>query len=95
VVYIANRSNIQDLQILEGNVLNQLEKEIAVGVKPTEFAQRAGKSISAARAREILREMGFHPPSQIRNESVLNEDVLNAPSLSKEQIDEFYRRANR
>jgi RHS repeat-associated protein len=94
VVHIASPTDLAGVKMFEGNTLRVLEREIGVGLRPSEFAQRAGLTITAGEARAILAEMGVKLPGRISPSSAL--DVLRtAPRLTQRQINDFVRRARR
>jgi RHS repeat-associated protein len=93
VFHIVMVSALQGIEIIEGNVLKQLELEIGIGLKPSDFAALASITITAEQARTILREMGFSVPSVIYDKAALDDALRNTPRLTPEQIEEFIRRA--
>jgi len=93
VVYLAAPANLAGANIMKGNVLRDLEAEVAVGVSPTEFARRAGATISAAKARDILGSMGIKLPPVIRGPAALDAALRTAPRLTQHQIQEFIQKA--
>ena len=50
---------------LAGNVLAELEQEIALNITPTEFASRATATIPASTARNILSGLGYSISSSL------------------------------
>ena len=75
-----------------GNVRRTLEREVSVGLTPTEFAAAAPNSISVDRARQILQEIGFNIPSTLNSDEARNL-LENTPKLSPKQIQEFINKA--
>jgi hypothetical protein len=69
VVHIATGADLRGATVGVGNVLHELEAEIALNMQPTEFAKRASLTISAQRARTILREMVFRRRREFRKNS--------------------------
>ncbi|MFT4155701.1 hypothetical protein [Parafilimonas sp.] len=86
----------KDLQGVEytGNVLQSMEKEIGVGLKPAEFAQKTSITITSDQARDILKNMGINLPAKISTEDI-SSVIKNTPRLSESQIDEFYKQASK
>lgn len=93
VVHIVSSADLAGLEIVEGNVLSSLEREVGVAVQPLEFANRARTTITAEEARAILRGMGIQLPGQIHSKVVLAEILRDSPRLTREQIIEFVRQA--
>ena len=56
-------SDLKDVEIIPGNVLKELEAEIGIGLKPSDFAARASITITAKQARAIL--LGILVPATI------------------------------
>ncbi len=76
------------LPIVDSNILSELEREVVVGVSPTEFAARADTTITAERARAILNSIGISVPSQI-SRGAFNDVLQNTPRLTPAQIQQF------
>ena len=93
VVHIATHGELTGVEIVAGNVLATLEKEVAIRIKPREFAQKAGLTLIAAEARNILRNIGIALPHRIANKARLSEILHTSPRLTQEQIFEFVRQA--
>lgn len=89
-IHIANRSSLQGVEILEGNVLRNLESEVGVGLKPADFAARADMSISSAQSRAILGDMGVNVPNRIVGKAALDAALRNSPRLTSSQTQEFF-----
>jgi hypothetical protein len=93
VVHIATKQDLAGVDVGDGNVLAGMDREVGVGVKPAEFAERSSVSISAADARDILADMGIATPSKIYDKAQLADAIRNAPELTPEQKEEFLKRA--
>lgn len=76
------------------NVRKPLEREIVIGVTPTEFANQSILTISADQARGILEKLGIKIPSRVTRETATRvlEETLR---LTKEQINQFYNEASK
>ncbi|WP_017324319.1 RHS repeat-associated core domain-containing protein [Synechococcus sp. PCC 7336] len=94
IVLFGNAQDFGSPDINLGNVRRTLEREVAVGMSPSDFARNAPNSISADRARQILSELGVAdlPPS-IGSVQEATQILENTPRLTPEQILEFTRRA--
>ena len=93
VVYIATSEDLAGASIGQGNVLAATELEVGVGLAPSEFAGRAGLTVSASQARAILQEMGVSIPTSIRGPAGVTEALANTPRLTPAQISQFIERA--
>ena len=84
----------KDLQGVEytGNVLYSLEKEIALNLKPADFAAKSTLTITAEQASGILKNMGINLPSKVTLDELSNV-IKSTPKLTTAQIDEFYKEA--
>jgi len=76
-------------EILEGNVLASLEREVGIALLPEEVAARATTTITAAESRKILSSMGIDLPRAIPSKSALTEVLHETPRLNIEQINRF------
>lgn len=92
VVLYGSREELGNPSIGMGNVRKTLEREVSVGLKPTDFAAAAPNSISVDEAREILSELGFNIPSTINSDEA-RQFLENTPKLTPEQVNEFVIRA--
>jgi RHS repeat-associated protein len=93
VLHIASGADLKGVNILEGNVLANLEKEVGIDLAPSEFAQKSSINISAKDARGILKEMGYNLPESIYSKEQLNSVLKNSPRLSQEEIQTFIQKA--
>jgi RHS repeat-associated protein len=93
VVQIATPANLEGVVLSEGNVLATLEREVAVGLLPKQFAERAGVQITAAEARGILERMGYALPSQIRGPAGVSQALGTTSRLTQEEINLFVQEA--
>lgn len=93
VIQVALPSELQGVEVT-GNVLQSLEKEVAIGLKPAEFANKATLTISADQARSILNNMGIKLPANIPLEKI-SEVIKNTPRLSSSEIQQFYEQASK
>jgi len=93
VLQVALPSELQGVEVT-GNVLQSLEKEVAIGLKPVEFAEKTTLTISADQARSILNNMGIKLPANIPLDKI-SEVIKNTPRLSPSEIKQFYEQANK
>jgi len=93
VVHIASRSDLAGVEILKGNVLAHLEREVGIGILPAEFARRASITITASQARNILSGMGIHIQLSIRGPAAVDAVLRATPRLTSEQIQQFLNAA--
>ncbi len=91
VMHMATAEDLAGVEIEEGNVFAEFEKEVMVGVKPTEFAARAN-TISLERSREILRGMGHDLPRNIASGDI-NTFLKELLPMSEAEINSFYQQA--
>lgn len=92
VLQVALPKNLRGVEFTS-NVLSDMEKEIAVGIKPAEFTSKATLTITSGEARGILGEMGIKLPSKVKLDELSNV-LRETPRLNDAQIDEFYKRAS-
>jgi hypothetical protein len=93
MLYIANQSDLAGATIGSPNVFQQAEVEVAVNLKPIDFAERASVKITAQQARGILKEMGFDIPASIKTTAGVNDLLKRLPKLNETQINTFYQKA--
>jgi RHS repeat-associated protein len=74
------------------NVLQTLEKEIGVRLKPADFAAKASITITTDQARSILKGLGVDLPAKI-SISELSNVIKRTPKLSQSQVSQFYKKA--
>lgn len=91
VLKIGLPENLQGVDYT-GNVLQSLEKEIALGISPAQFAAKSSITITAEQSSSILKNMGINMPSRVTLDELSN-FIKNTPKLTKAQIDEFYKQA--
>jgi RHS repeat-associated protein len=89
---IALTENLQGVGY-DGNVMASVEREIALNMKPAEFATKISLKISADQARQILSEMGIKIPTKINSLGEVTEIIKTTPKMTQGQIDEFYKKA--
>jgi hypothetical protein len=95
IVQLCDRGLVADL-IQSGNTLNELEREVVVGVAPAEFTDRfVVDEMPVSLARQILAELGFELPVGIGNNDILNWWLGNTPRLSHHDIARFNKAAGR
>jgi RHS repeat-associated protein len=84
----------EELKGLEAtaNVLKASEKEIAIGIIPTEFSKKVSLTITSDQARGILKNMGINIPARIA-ESEISNIISNTPKLTEKQIETFFKEA--
>lgn len=70
-----------------------MEKEVAIGLAPAEFANRAGITISAKDVRAILKDMGYNIPERIYGKDQLNSILKDTPRLTADEINTFVNKA--
>jgi hypothetical protein len=92
VVLFCRRGMVESL-IQPSNVLVDLEREVAIGVSPLDFATSyALRSVPAMDCRNVLAELGFELPPLIEDKHHLNLTLKSSPRMSRRQIEEFDRR---
>ncbi|MGF6848145.1 RHS repeat-associated protein [Chitinophaga sp. W3I9] len=93
ILQIALPKDLQNVSVgVTTNVLEGIEREIVVDLKPAEFAKRASVTITVDQARGILKNMGINIPARI-NEGDMNALLESTPKLTNEQINSFYKQA--
>lgn len=92
VLQVALPKNLQGVEFTS-NVLSEMEREIAVGIKPAEFTSKVTLTITSTEARGILGDMGIKLPSKVKLDELSNV-LRETPRLNAAQIDEFYKRAS-
>jgi hypothetical protein len=95
VVQVALAEDLAGLDIGPGNVLAALEREVAIGVAPLEFAARASTTITVAEARTILQDMGISVPRVIVGPAGVDAALRSIPRLTPEQIEHFMQTIRR
>ena len=95
VILFGTKQQLGNPAVDLGNVRRILEREVAVGLAPSDFARNAPNSVSVDKARQILSELGIAdlPPS-IQSTDEATRILKNTPRLSPEQILEFVRRSS-
>jgi hypothetical protein len=94
IVYIFRLSNLEDIGIAGGNVLEGIEREIGLEILPLDLAQLAFTSVSASGARQILRTL--NPPIQVSSRIALEDItglVTQMREMSKSEIETFVQQA--
>lgn len=81
---IAPRSG---LPIVDNNWLAGIEREVAIGLTPTEFAARA-TSISLGESRAALGQIGVELPTSVSKAS-LSAELKSLTPLTEEQIKQY------
>jgi len=90
---MCDRTKVAEL-IQPANVLEDLEREIVLGVSPEVFdAAHVENRLPPQLAREILAELGFELPPTIANKAVLHNLLQHTPRLSEEYLQRFDREA--
>ncbi|MEC5146106.1 hypothetical protein UNH65_21285 [Chitinophaga sp. 180180018-2] len=93
ILQIALPKDLQDVSVgVTTNVLQTLERDVVVDLKPAEFTKRASVTIAVDQARGILKNMGVNLPARI-NEGDMNALLESTPKLTNEQINSFYKQA--
>jgi hypothetical protein len=93
VVLASRQAEVQHL-IQAPNVLNEIEREVAIGVSPLEFKERFVHWICRADiARNILAAMGYALPELVGSKVALSTFVKEFPRLNESKIEEFNRQA--
>ncbi len=93
IVYMATEADLQGVKLLaNANVLQELEREVAVELQPLSFAQRASTSITAQQSRQIIKELGISIPSKI-NKSQISSTIKDLPRLTGDQLKKYVERA--
>src|SRR5450756_275359 len=85
-------ADLAGVKTLPGNVLSGLEREVAADIPPTEFAARAGATISAASARLILSDMGYNISGSIATPAGVQAALENTGRMSAAEIATFIAR---
>ena len=89
VVYIIRGSDLDGINISDGNVLRDLELEVCIDALPIEVYDRAYAVIDVGRARDVLKEIGFDVPAVIPNIKELDALLHDTPRLSSSDIKKF------
>ncbi|MFJ2986222.1 beta strand repeat-containing protein [Collimonas sp. NPDC087041] len=96
VVHIATSSDLAGVNILPAANTSSsfvgIEAEVAVGVPPTQFADTASVTITAAQARGILADMGINVPAYVPIGDVTN-TLQSIPKLTPAQTQQFINAA--
>jgi hypothetical protein len=95
VLHIASSKDLEGVNIVEGNVIANLEKEVGIELTPIEFAQKTSITISAKDVRSILKDMGYDLPGSIYSKEQLNSTLKNTPRLTEKEIQTFVNKANK
>ena len=92
VILFGTKQQLGNPAVDLGNVRRILEREVGVGLTPSDFARNAPNSVPVDKARQILSELGIAdlPPS-IQSTDEATRILKNTPRLSPEQILEFVR----
>ena len=93
VVHITSRRDLAGVEMLKGNVLAHLEREVGLNILPAEFARRASATITASQARDILARIGINVQSSIRGAAAVDAVLRATPRLATEQIQQFLNAA--
>jgi hypothetical protein len=93
VVMYGGRSQIGAFDV--GSWIARQEREVGVLLKPSEFAEKAPKSIPVDSARQVLADMGFPPLPYAVQTSRRGEYLEAVPRMTPDQVAEFLRRINR
>jgi hypothetical protein len=76
--------------VASGNVLADIEQELAVMVSPSEFAERfVAWTVPIARARRVLHDLGYELPVTISSREALSEELRLWRRLRKDEIARF------
>lgn len=89
VVHIIKSSSLTADEVLEGNVLASLEREVGIAMLPEEVAARATTTIPSAQSRSILSSMGIKIPASIPSKAALTDFLQESPRLDAQQIQQF------
>lgn len=92
IVLYGSQEGLGNPSIELGNVRRTLEREVSVGLTPTDFAEAAPNSITVGQAREILKEIGFDIPATLDSDAA-RQFLEETPKLSPEQVQEFVTKA--
>ena len=94
IVYLSNTKQFAEVGVTE-NVLNEMEKEIAANVSPSEFPQYSLSSITAEQATGILKsEFGINIPAKIAKGDI-SRVIAQTRSLTKKEITTFIEKATK
>lgn len=94
VVHIASPSDLAGVEISPGNYLAEFEKEVAVELTPSEFANKASATIPADEARSILQGMGHDLPRGVTNQN-LSQTLKDLPPMHPDEIERFANQARK
>lgn len=92
VVQIASPADLLGAKLYPPT-LGALEAEVPVGMLPSQFAASAGSTLSSARARAILFELGVSVPGRFSSVEALNVWLAGRTPMTSSQIDDFIRLA--
>jgi len=86
IVYTASKHDLTGILITLGNVLAQLEHEMALHLLSLEFAARASLNTSPETSRKILASMGVHIPATIYSKPEIDSVLRSIRPLVNEEI---------
>lgn len=89
VIYIIRGSDLDGINVSDGNVLRDLELEVSIEALPVEVYDRAYAMINVGQAQDVLKEMGFDVPSVISDIKELDFQLHNTPRLTSSDIKKF------
>jgi len=86
VVQLCLQSEVADF-VVRGNVLAELERELAVQVTPDDFTNRFVRAtIQAQTARNFLAEIGYELPARVSDKNVLDWYLRTSARLRDQDI---------
>lgn len=93
VVHIVLPQELQGITYgVSNNVLDKLELEIVVGLKPLDLAKKATMTIPVDESVKILKGLGIELPKRISNGEV-SPTIENTRKLTTEEINKYYNEA--
>jgi hypothetical protein len=92
-ILIARTDDLAGVELVQGNVLRDIEREVGVQLLPSEFASRASMSLTLEQSQMILRERGIEVPLRIHGKDQLNRFVHEAPVMTPLDVTLYLRRA--
>jgi len=93
MVYIANSDDLTGIARIEGNVLANLEREVALEILPIQFQSISSVKLTIEQSRNILSKIGVALPSKINGKAHLDQVLRDTPRLTEKQIQIYYQEA--
>lgn len=94
LVHVAIPNDLAGLRFVEGHpAYRELELELRIELLPAEFSKRASITLTAQKARAILKGMGIELPATIYSHGAITETLRDTPRLTLSQIQTFRQKA--